>query len=353
MDENEDLDTPVEKCFSFTRVNTMRICHKWKIYNFSIINAGTGSKINSPVFSSSINKNIKWSLLLYPQGTTSLENYLGLFLDLQSVPIDHRPIKTIYQFSILDKNQNKFFVHKYASNFTEPQNRGTNTFVLRSDIMNDTYLPNDCLTIQCDMVVGLNNNYKASESIVFDDITTDEKCHLKLLNNYKTFLNSPNLSDVTIIISDRRLQAHKLILSAHSPVFLAMFKNGMKENQDNAIKITDIKYEVFQELLRFIYTGKIENIDIVANDLLVAADKYVISELLIMCEQYLQSNLSLDNVIDMLVLADNHNANNLRQSAIKLFTADKKVADTKNFDFIDKLKPDTVGEILKLAMNTA
>ena len=166
---------------------------------------------------------------------------------------------------------------------------------------------NDCLTIACDMTVDLNNIISESCTML-DIITTSEKCQLKLLNNYEVFLNNQDLCDVTIVISDNRLQAHKTILAAQSPVFLAMFKNDAKENHESTIVITDIDFEVFQELLRFIYSGKIKNMDTVVNNLLIAADKYAINGLWMKCEQYLQNSLNPYNVIDIL---DKHNAKNL------------------------------------------
>ena len=70
---------------------------------------------------------------------------------------------------------------------------------------------------------------------------------------------------------------------------MAMFESDMKEKHENEIEIKDIKFDVLQELLRFIYCGKIENFETLVIELLVVADKYVIKKLSIKCEQNLQS----------------------------------------------------------------
>jgi hypothetical protein len=41
----------------------------------------------------------------------------------------------------------------------------------------------------------------------------------------------------------------------------------------DVLEIKDLKFDVFQELLRFIYAGKVTNLDQIAFDLIPAADK--------------------------------------------------------------------------------
>lgn len=53
-----------------------------------------------------------------------------------------------------------------------------------------------------------------------------------------------------------------------------------------------------------------------ADDLLAAADKYALERLKVMCEEALCSNLTIENVCDILVLADLHSAEQLKTHAI-------------------------------------
>jgi hypothetical protein len=52
-----------------------------------------------------------------------------------------------------------------------------------------------------------------------------------------------------------------------------MFAHNFKENLTNVVEIRDIKLEVFQELLRFIYCGKVNDLNKHAAGLYRAADK--------------------------------------------------------------------------------
>jgi len=56
--------------------------------------------------------------------------------------------------------------------------------------------------------------------------------------------------------------------------FDAMFAHDMEENKERMVKITDIDAIVFKEMLRFMYCKRVENIANVAQDLIIAADKY-------------------------------------------------------------------------------
>ena len=69
------------------------------------------------------------------------------------------------------------------------------------------------------------------------------------------FENKKN-SDVTIVVNNTKILAHKTILFTHSPVFEAMFKHkNTKEAQEHKIYITDVTIEVLKIFLLFIYTG--------------------------------------------------------------------------------------------------
>ena len=52
-----------------------------------------------------------------------------------------------------------------------------------------------------------------------------------------------------------------------------MFESQMQESIGNKVKIEDVDAEVMNEILRFIYTGKSNSIDKMADLLLAAADK--------------------------------------------------------------------------------
>ena len=135
-------------------------------------------------------------------------------------------------------------------------------------------------------------------------------------DDFLSLLENPVYSDVTLVCGQREFPVHKAILSARSKVFQAMFEHKMLENERSRVEIEDIDGEIMLEILRFIYTGKTQNMDKFADALLPAADKYCLERLKVQCEETLCTTIDKDNVADTLILADLHSATQLRQQAI-------------------------------------
>ena len=156
---------------------------------------------------------------------------------------------------------------------------------------------------------------------------------LSALKDYgKLFLNE-ELHDVVLSVQGKKLYAHKTILSIRSPVFRATFAHGTVETKTNVVEIEDVDYEVFVDFLRFIYTGKVENLD-KKDSLLVLANRYELNDLLAMCDDLLCKELNVDNAGDMFELAATHNAPKLLQSSIDLLC--DNVLLFKNLDLTKK-----------------
>jgi speckle-type POZ protein len=130
------------------------------------------------------------------------------------------------------------------------------------------------------------------------------------------------LSDVYFDVGDREFKAHKSILALRSPVFAAMFEHPTKEKLTNRVVFEDIEPDVFQELLRFIYTGRLSlsTMNVMATEILAAANKYLLDQLKIECENHLIYRMSADNCLEILLLQDkNHPSYYLRKEAAKFF----------------------------------
>jgi hypothetical protein len=69
------------------------------------------------------------------------------------------------------------------------------------------------------------------------------------------YVNNATLSDVTFVVEGRSLNAHRIALLASSETFRAMFDNGFREKDATIIPIPNIRYVVFEAMLRSIYTG--------------------------------------------------------------------------------------------------
>jgi hypothetical protein len=173
------------------------------------------------------------------------------------------------------------------------------------------------------------------------------KVNNNLLSNLKMLLTDEKFCDFKFVVQNEEFKAHKNILSIRSNVFAAMFENNMIEKNLNECKIDDIESDVFQELLSFIYTGKSAKIKSMARKLLIASEKYNISELKSICEGIIYNDLNSENAIESLLLADKYNAINLRDKIINFIANNLPTIRETTPDlrlFIDK-NPDLVVKI--------
>ncbi|XP_043468134.1 ankyrin repeat and BTB/POZ domain-containing protein BTBD11-B-like [Leptopilina heterotoma] len=150
------------------------------------------------------------------------------------------------------------------------------------------------------------DSYVITESINLSfekKIETNPNC----FQGIDSFLNNEKYSDVTFIVGEETFRGHKMILSAKSPVFDRMLSSEMKEALTNVVVIEDMEPEVFYEVLRYIYTGKVKFPQNVFQ-ILKAADYYNIEDLKNFTEKYLAEKLTDLNVVDIVKFADTYNA---------------------------------------------
>ena len=87
-------------------------------------------------------------------------------------------------------------------------------------------------------------------------------------------LESGTLSDFTVVIGSESIPVHKKHLVAGSPVYAALFnQKEMIEGQKSKTEVTDVRAEVFKDLLQFIYTGFKPKRNRLTIELLAAANK--------------------------------------------------------------------------------
>ena len=83
------------------------------------------------------------------------------------------------------------------------------------------------------------------------------------------------------------------------------------------INENDFNSDTMEQVIFYFYHGSVQDIEMINTDLLRAADKYEAIGLMDMCAKYLESNLSLDNALDILVSAELTNQKALFDSAAK------------------------------------
>ncbi|URE42097.1 BTB/POZ domain [Musa troglodytarum] len=130
------------------------------------------------------------------------------------------------------------------------------------------------------------------------------------------YVNSSMLSDVTFLVEGKCFYAHRIALLASSDAFRAMFDGGYREKDARDVEIPNIRWEVFELMMKFIYTGSVEITNDVAQDLLRAADQYLLEGLKRLCEFAIAQEVCVDNVSSVYELSEAFHAISLRHTWI-------------------------------------
>jgi len=96
-----------------------------------------------------------------------------------------------------------------------------------------------------------------------------------------------------------------------------MFSLRMRESVSNVVEIDDMRPEILDAFLAYIYSDKEPDLQL-APEMLVVADKYQMAGLLHTCECVLARALSLENCVSALIFADRYTVGcpRLRETAI-------------------------------------
>lgn len=108
----------------------------------------------------------------------------------------------------------------------------------------------------------------------FNPATEQPKQWAHLVADLTTIFESRKLFDVIFMVKGQEIGAHKMILAARSPVFMAMFDNATTmEALESRVEITDFEMPEIEAMLKYMYTGDVEDIKGIEDKMLAVAEK--------------------------------------------------------------------------------
>ncbi|XP_055330187.1 BTB/POZ domain-containing protein 6-like [Paramacrobiotus metropolitanus] len=125
----------------------------------------------------------------------------------------------------------------------------------------------------------------------------------EISSRWQNALSKSELCDVEFAVGRlfgavKRLRAHKLTLSISSDVFYTMFNGSLAERAGIPIDIPDIPADAFTNMLSYIYTGAVEDLQPEnAVQTLYCADKYDLPWLAEYCTDFILDDLKADNCL--------------------------------------------------------
>ena len=186
------------------------------------------------------------------------------------------------------------------------------------------YLDGDDLIIYCHIFVNRLGNPVHVKSVPVVEAKSSLFDLCKLLEDAR---HKGRHTDVTIVTSEKELKAHKVVLVSQSSFFETRLEERWTEHGGNRIELRDVPAVTMDTILTYMYTGKVVDIDKAAHELLPRADEYQLDGLKTLCEEALCKSLTAQSVIDILVMADTHNAPNLKQSCLTFIA--QNISDVK------------------------
>lgn len=134
---------------------------------------------------------------------------------------------------------------------------------------------------------------------------------MNILSELYEYFVDDKFCDITVKVGDDEIRAHKPVLATGSIIWRDLFD----EDQTLAnITINDFDYETIKQLIEYMYTGKAYK---ATDQLLIAADEYGVTTLKELCEEHLIELINMKTIVNVLVLADQHNASTLFKEALK------------------------------------
>ena len=300
----------------------------WTIKKFSARPQEIGERLCSSMFHIQAPEDIKsdWEMQLLPKGyyhfspsTTGINTSVRNFLSVCVNNYSEKDFLAKTKLSILDEARKRHYQkngnsrdewEKYDNGHGPLELLSLNKLHSEASVL----LPNDCLMILCEVTILIPD--KNTPVSVDGDVKTVLPGQANLLNNLESVFLNKEFTDVQIQCGDKVFECHQFMLSVQSPIFKAMFQVEMKEKNTKKVVVKDIRPDVLEEMLTFIYTGKCPNVDNLTRGLLGAADKYQVELLKTICIEKLCNRIDVKNCVDYLIIGDMYQADLLKKISL-------------------------------------
>ena len=126
-----------------------------------------------------------------------------------------------------------------------------------------------------------------------------------------------------------------------------MLQSDMVERQNGVIMIEDAGVEEVQQMIRYMYTAKIDHQYSKVKELLVLANKYQVLELVNYCSSRIFESLTEDNALEIGMFGEMHNSEILINRCAKYICYD--MTDSLNEDWMERIQesPKLMLQIIK------
>ncbi|KAJ3665230.1 hypothetical protein Zmor_000735 [Zophobas morio] len=167
----------------------------------------------------------------------------------------------------------------------------------------------------------------------------------KMYEDMSPYYLRETFSDIQLILRDKTIHAHKIVLAARCKYFEYLL---MKEPKQAEITLRNVPSKAFETILYYIYTGSIVIASEDENDIfdiLQLAHEYSLKTLEKSINEKMNSIVNLSNVCSLLNKANAHDMDELREICHTFI--DKHVSRKIEYDFFNILTQKSIINLLK------
>ncbi|RCV46013.1 hypothetical protein SETIT_9G498600v2 [Setaria italica] len=254
----------------------------------------------------------RWRVRYYPNGTDAeSKGWVSIFLFLDEDVAE--PVTARFRLSLVTEVRALFCIKCKAELLSKPeaQYNFTSRDLRRREV--------DRFSIRCDIVVL--NGFRTKEEAPSAAIPPSD-----LQKHLGDLLQSGRGTDVVFEVGGEAFAAHRCVLAARSPVISADLLGAASDGAAAAgvVRVDGVETRALKALLRYAYTDSLPEMDREEEDAIlrnVAADRYSLQRLKLICEDRLCRLVSVGTVEITLALAEQHNCDRLKEACLQFLGA--------------------------------
>ncbi|KAJ8973721.1 hypothetical protein NQ317_011759 [Molorchus minor] len=165
-------------------------------------------------------------------------------------------------------------------------------------------------------------------------IQSDEEVH-SLSQDMARLMCVDNIKDTLIECmcgeGERPIRAHSWIIKCRSTKLgqrLLPYTDEKNQNMKLKLELPDLSHGLVSELIRYIYTDKVDNLEKYSHKLLPLSTRFQLPGLTALCERSLIESLTPSSVPNILLLADQSGCDNLRKAALHYCKNSEEIKDS-------------------------
>uniref|UniRef100_A0A0E0AXU1 BTB domain-containing protein n=1 Tax=Oryza glumipatula TaxID=40148 RepID=A0A0E0AXU1_9ORYZ len=327
---------------------------------------GTTTTTNSFAVGDGFDKRVgdgeqSWVIRCYPRGYREEDN--GEYVSLRiGVPARSNTVRAIFHTFLMRRDGGVGAPSIICSDRAFPMSvpghprgyGGAFRHLVRRSDLEPLYAVDGVVTIVCGVVVFADAGGGGGDD---DDGGPIPVPRSNLGGQLGGIVDRADCSDVSFSVGGETFHAHRAVLAARSPVFKAELLGSMAEAAMPCVTLHDIDPATFKALLHFVYTDALPSPSTSSTtttgffeSLLVAADRYTLERLKLMCAQKLWESVSVETVATMLGYAETYHCPELKSKCLNFLMAEsnfKKVAVTNGYFHLRQDFPLIIEEIKK------